>query len=103
MIYPTVYFFNAPYRGPKSRIEINKIFTSIIYDIATVYDEAAMQEEQVPKNLSYCTENRGELGIDLDTAGLVNGTDNYSYIGTHTMGKKINNLMFKAEEILKNL
>lgn len=39
MIHPSIYKYNAPYRGPRSATEISKALTSIRFDIMTANDE----------------------------------------------------------------
>ena len=114
MIYPTMYSFNAPYRGPKASKDIDKLFTSIIYDVSTVSTELASQSNKTYTNLKFCVNASVDPFTIFQTAGTIDGID-YNYRGIDTkkdevveesdlgLNQSLNNIEMKLDHILENL
>jgi len=107
LIYPSIYSFNAPYRGPKQSKEINKLFTSIAYDLAAVETESEDQNVKAKDILSFYIKTEPSPSTRFPTAGIIDGT-NYKYAGIDTdlngkgMVQCINEMRDKAYHFLKN-
>ena len=105
MIYPSVYKYNAPYRGSKESKEVNKLFTSIIYDLSVAYDELESQASKVPANLKFCVSADVLAEVKFPTSGSINGSD-YTYRGIDAssgINQSINSIQARVNQILKNL
>jgi len=108
MIYPSVYSFSAPYRGPKESNEINKLFTSIVYDLNVATNEIQAQSTNNESAVKFFLNGDGLPEIPFPTAGSIEGT-NYAYTGIHkqlnsiSITQKINHMNDRVTHILKYL
>lgn len=102
MIHPSIYSFSAPYRGPKESKEVNKVFTSIIYDLLDVYNELLQLSSTSNNNLAFCINQEKEPKTEFPTAGLI-GDTNYSYKSVIKISQSINAANMRIDQILENL
>jgi hypothetical protein len=80
MIYPTIYKYNAPYRGPKSAKEINKVLTTVAHDSEEVYKELTRQAEMARENHKH--------GIGLSDTFYSENMTGYTETGDFSQGFK---------------
>jgi hypothetical protein len=102
MIYPSIYNFNAPYRGPKEDKEIKKLFTSITHDISVVFTELEAENITFSNNLKFCVSANIDPPLNIDTAAVINDSM-YSYQGITKLSQSIDNMQSRINQILENL
>jgi len=102
MVHPTIYSFNAPYRGPKESKEVNKLFTSITYDISIVYDELVRLGILTTDNLRFCVNAGAQPQMEFTSAGNIN-SEHYNYKNINALNQKLNALDSIAQNILADL
>jgi hypothetical protein len=102
MIYPSIYSYNAPYRGPKEDKEISKLFSSIEHDLITVYDALTDKDAVLPSNLEFFICGDGSLSVKTETASIINDSL-YSYKGIDDIARDMNGMSMRINNILEKL
>lgn len=102
MIYPGIYSYNAPFRGPKESKEISKFFVSVVHDISVGAGEITEQATQAEDNLIFCLNSGRQPGAGLQTAATING-ENFAYQGVWAVSTRINATEAIVDRILEDL
>lgn len=101
-IYPTTYRYNAPYRGPRNYIELNKLLTSIGYDIDTAISSSKLHKEMINHNFIFSLYKEEQLESNMGTYGEINGQQE-SYASIRELANSINVMNSKLDSMLKNI
>lgn len=102
MIFPSIYPYKAPFRGPKVKNEINKLFSSVVHDISIVYNELEKKSAVIPDNLKF---QMMSDRIPLTNVPTVRAIENevYIYKGVDNLANSLNGMSMRIEHILENL
>lgn len=101
-LFPTLFAYNAPLRGPKNYRDLNKVITGINYDLESVRKVNLQHEVDILTNNYYITEGIGESISDIPQAGVVND-EAYNYCGTEDISSQLNYINNKLDNMLKKL
>lgn len=103
MIYPSLYRYNAPYRGPRDSKELSKTLTSIKYDLQIAGAEAEKHKGFIYGNINHA------LGItDTAVTGSMNTVVELNeiqqqYEGIDSLINKLRIMEKQLDVFLKNL
>ena len=101
-IYPTIYRYNAPYRGPKNSEELNKLLTSIRHDINVMQKTTEEHRKIINENFLFSLYRQTECNSNIDTNGLIDNKQiNFSSI--REIATSINAIEDSLDNMLKNL
>lgn len=101
-IYPTLYRYNAPYRGPRDFKEINKVLTSIGHDIGVVEEAIRDQKESIDRNLRYYQEEKGDYVANIDSYGKIQGI-HVELLSQKEIRNKLNSMSLNLDRMIANL
>lgn len=101
-IYPTLYRYNAPYRGPKNYKEINKVMTSIAYDIDTVKEISREHEDSIESNMDFYIYKNSECISNLEPQGEIE-SNILEFKPGITMAKAVNSMDDRLDNMIKNI
>jgi hypothetical protein len=101
-IYPTLYRYNAPYRGPRSYRELNKVLTSIGHDISKAKEANLVHSEAIETNIRFCNTKDGTEVSNFNSSAVI-GEETRSFQPLNEIRKKINSMDDKLDNILKNI
>lgn len=107
-IYPTIYRYNASYRGPKDSRELNKVVTSIKYDIGTSSKVLLEHQEVINSNLNYLVNGKAASVSNINPTGIIGNDANGEVISCkfrpiQEVSNGLNSISTKLDNILKNL
>lgn len=97
---PIYYSYNAPYRGPKNKFDINNIVNSIMLDIRNVIEFASQIGDKVRTNFLFYTKKK-ELKDQGNT--IINIPESSQMMSTLDMTREIDDLMTRLDRIKKEI
>lgn len=101
-IYPTIYRYNAPYRGPKNSDELNKLLTSIGHDIDVMHKVIEEHKEFIDENFLFSLYRKEECNSNIETNGLIDGKQ-ANFLSVRELATSINSIENNLDNMLKNL
>lgn len=103
MIYPSLYRYNAPYRGPRDSKELSKTLTSIKYDIDTLTAEAKRQENDISNNIKHAIGEIDTALTDKMTTAVEINEDDQKYEGLNYVQIKLRLIDRELDAFMRNL
>lgn len=102
MIYPSLHHYVAPYRAPRSLMEINNVFTSIKHDANLLSTEANRQKTNIEANIKYILSGEGRCFSTFNPVSEIKGREEI-YTGIDEMIPMLSELDDKIKYMLNNI
>lgn len=101
-IYPTIYNYIAPYRGPKNHKELSKLITSIKHDIETVKLTAKDHKDIIKSNIKFIVEKTDINNSNIEPICLLE-QEKYEYKSLSEITAKLNSIDLKLDQMISEL